>query len=159
MSTKKCIKTTMINNFPSDVFGLLEKISIVDNKKVFYPYSSVLQKKNIVFDDSDALVIKPLPEDVKFPSSPKIIDSGQLFSYKIDITIVDQLPQTETEIINWLNKRVICIFHFSNKKIIFGCNEQPLQFFFQDDNYILPTNDNGFSIVLSGNTYSLKVIV
>ena len=147
----------MINNSNSESINFLKKISILDSKKVFYPLRSVLLKKDISFNDDDALIILPLPEDVKFPSTTKITDSGQLFNYKIDITITDQSPQTEEELMKLFNKKVIAVFHYDSGKVIFGCNENPLQFLFNDDNTTNPISTHGFSVVLSGTTYYLKV--
>ena len=147
----------MITNQNQESFGPLKKISIIDSKKVFYPLQYVLQKRDISFNDDDALIIIPLPEDVKFPSSAKIIDSGMLFSYKVDITVTDQSTETENQITKLTNKKAIVVFHYHQKKIIIGCNENPLQFLFNDDNTTNPAADNGFSIILTGNTYYLKV--
>lgn len=147
----------MINNSTSESINFLKKISILDSKKVFYPLRSVLLKKDISFNDDDALIILPLPEDVKFPSTTKITDSGQLFNYKIDITITDQSEPTEQELMRFINKKVIAVFHYDNGKVIIGCNENPLQFLFNDDNTTNPLSTHGFSVVLSGTTYYLKV--
>lgn len=147
----------MITNQNAQSFGTLKKISIIDSTKVFYPLQYVLQKKDISFNDDDALIILPLPEDVKFPSSAKVTDSGMLFSYKVDITVTDQSTHTEDQITKLTNKKAIVVFHYNQKKIIIGCNETPLQFLFNDDNTTNPEGDNGFSIILTGNTYYLKV--
>lgn len=147
----------MITNSNFENFRDLKKIAILNSKNVFYPFSSVLQKKDIIFNDADALIIFPLPEDVKFPSSSKNTDSGMLFNYKVDITVTDQKEHTEEQIVKFMNKKVIIVFFYENGKVIIGCNENPLQFLFNDDNSSVPTSDQGFSITVAGSTYFLKV--
>lgn len=147
----------MITNIFSENYKNIDKISIIDSKKVFYNLQSVLQKRDINFDDEDALIICPLPEDIKYPSSSKIVDSGQLFSYKVDITITNQSSYTESQLYRYLNKKVILILHYREGKIIIGCNENPLQFLFDEDNSTNPTANNGYSVQLAGNTYYGKV--
>ena len=145
------------NHTPSDTL-LIYKVCIIDFKKVIYPLHSVLQKKDIFFEDDDALIIQPLPEDVKFPSTSKLTDAGTLSNYKISITINNQLPQTVEQLERLRNRKVICIIYTNDQKIIIGCNEQPLSFLYEEDNTSKGDDYNGFTIELSGNTYYNKVV-
>lgn len=143
--------------FPED-YKNITRISILDSKKVFYPMAYVLQKRDISFDDDRALVINPMIEDVQFPSSAKLGDSGTLRAYKIEISINNQLPEVQRKLERLTNKKVIVVFHHPDGKIIFGCNEQPLLFLCKDENTVNPASNSGFTITCTGNAYYLKVL-
>lgn len=145
------------NSTPSDTL-LITKVVIIDFKKVMYNLQSVLQKKDISFDDDDALIIIPLPEDVTFPSSSKITDAGTIWNYKIGIDINNQHPNTVEQVMAYLNKRVICVIYTLDQKIIIGCNEQPLSFLPEENNTVKPEAFHGLTVSLSGNTYYNKVV-
>lgn len=145
------------NSTPSDTL-LITKVAIIDFKKVMYNLQSVLQKKDITFDDDDALIIIPLPEDVTFPSSSKITDAGTVWNYKVGIDINNQHPSTVDQVMNYLNKKVICVLYTLNEKIIIGCNEQPLSFLPEENNTVKPEAFHGLTVALSGNTYYNKVV-
>lgn len=147
----------MITNIFAENYKHITKVCILDARKVFYNMQCVLQKRDIFFDDDDALIIHPLPEDIKYPSSSKIVDSGHLFSYKSEITIINQDSYTESELARFLNKKVILVFYYKQGKIIIGCNENPLQFMFDEDNSSNPATNNGFTVIISGNTCYGKV--
>lgn len=146
----------MINASETDQYKFITKISILDAKAVFYPLSYVLQKRDIYFNEDLALIIKPLPEDIKYPGSAKLTDSGQLHDYKIDISINNQMASTQRQLENCARK-VIVVLHYNQGKIILGCNEMPLQYLYSDDNTSNPSGDNGFSVTCRGNSYYLKV--
>lgn len=147
----------MIHASSSSDHLIIDKISIVDAKKVNYTNFHVLNRKPIHFDDADAVMIKPLPEDVKFPASSKLTDSGSLFNYKISISINNQSAGTHRQLESFLNKKVICVLHTNQGYIIIGVTEQPLTFLYEDDNTTSAASFNGFSVTLSGNTYYCKV--
>jgi hypothetical protein len=145
------------NREPSNTL-LITKVAIIDFKKVVYNLQSVLQKKDITFDDDEALIILPLPEDVRFPSSTKITDAGTVWNYKVGININNQAPATVEQVMAYLNRKVIAVLYTKNEKIIVGCNEQPLSFLPEEDNTVRGDQFNGLSISLSGNTYYNKVV-
>jgi hypothetical protein len=149
----------MINALISDDYKNITKISILDAKKVFYPLSYVLQKRTIVFDDDAAIQIIPMLEDVKYPGTVKLSDAGTLREYRIDVSVNAQSPEVTAQLERFINKKVIVVLHHNYGKIIFGCNEHPLSFIFNDDNTTNPSGDNGFSIQCRGNSYFLKVLV
>jgi len=148
----------MITNHTASDTLLITKVAIIDFKKVMYNLQSVLQKKDISFDEDDSLIIIPLPEDVKFPSSTKISDAGTVWNYKISIDINNQHPNTVEQVMAYLNKKVICVIYTKNEKIIIGCNEQPLLFLPEENNTVKPEAFHGLTISLSGNTYYNKVV-
>jgi len=147
----------MIDAQISDDYKNINRISILDAKKVFYPQAYVLQKRDIVFDDDDALVIIPILEDLKYPATTKLSDSGTIRDYKIDISVNNQKPETQAKFERFTNKKVIVVLHHPYGKIIIGCNEMPLSYLYSDDNTVNPAGDNGFSIQCRGNAYYLKV--
>jgi len=147
----------MINAITSDNYKNITKISILDAKDVFYPQKYVLQKRDITFDEDLALVIKPMIEDVKYPSSSKMTDAGVLRDYKIEISINNQLPETIEQLESLVNRKVIVVLHHNFGKIIIGCNEMPLEYLYNDDNTTNPQADNGFTVTCRGNAYFLKV--
>lgn len=148
----------MIHNNASDIYKNVEKIFIIKAKDVHYPFQYVLQKRNLVFDEDAALIIKPLPEDLRYPANSKITDSGQLTTYKVGISVSDQNCDTESEIMDFINQKVILVFKYLNAgRTIIGCNENPLQFLFEDDNAAGPTQNHGYNIECAGNTYFTKV--
>jgi hypothetical protein len=63
----------------------ITKISILDAKVVFYPLKYVLEKRDIAFDEDLAIIIKLMPEDLKYPASVKMTDAGVLRDYKIEV--------------------------------------------------------------------------
>ncbi|MEN9907159.1 MAG: hypothetical protein RLZZ540_300 [Bacteroidota bacterium] len=135
----------------------INSASILDAKKVFYPMKYVLEKRDIVFDDDLAVKIKLLPEDIKFPATSKLTDSGLLRDYKIEISINNQLPETIEKLESLQNRKVLVVLYHPYGKIIFGCNEMPLEYLFNDDNTVNPQQDNGFTVTCRGNAYFLKV--
>ncbi|MBN8565246.1 MAG: hypothetical protein J0M25_00740 [Flavobacteriales bacterium] len=145
------------NHEPSNTL-LITKVAIIDFKKVVYTLQSVLQKKDISFDDDEALIILPLLEDVRFPSSTKITDAGTVWNYKVGININNQHPTTVEQVLAYLNKKVIAVLYTQNEKIIIGCNEQPLSFLPEEDNTVRGDQFHGLSVSLSGNTYYNKVV-
>ena len=147
----------MIQALTSENYKNITKVSIVDAKDVFYPLKYVLQKRDITFDEDLALVIYPMPEDIKYPASSKMTDAGVLRDYKIDISINNQLPETEAQLERHINRSVIVVLHHNYGKIILGCNEMPLEYNYTDDNTINPQGDNGFSVSCRGNAYFTKV--
>jgi hypothetical protein len=149
----------MIDASISEDYKNITRISILDSRKVFYPLSHVLQKCDITFDDAEALLINPMTEDVQYPSSVKLVDSGTIRSYKLEMSINNQLPEVQRKLERFNNKKVIVVFHHYYGKIIFGCNDQPLLFSVKDDNTVNPAANSGFSIECTGNAYYLKVLV
>lgn len=149
----------MISNLTPEDYKFITKVSFLDAKKVFYPLRYALEKRDIKFDDDQALQIEIIPEDLKFPSGVKMADAGQLLNYKVEVTINNQTSETEEQLFNFLNKKVITVFHHKYGKIIIGCNEQPLQFLYTDDNSTSPSSTNGFTIECKGNSYFSKVII
>lgn len=147
----------MIHALTSDDYKNINKVSILDAKDVFYPLKYVLQKRDIVFDEDLALVITPLPEDIKYPSSAKITDAGTLRDYKIEISINNQKPETIDQLEKKVNRKVIVVLHHNYGKVILGCNEMPLEYLYHDDNTTNPQSDNGFTVTCRGNAYFLKV--
>lgn len=147
----------MIQALTSENYKNITKVSIVDAKDVFYPLKYVLQKRDITFDEDLALVIYPIPEDIKYPASSKMTDAGVLRDYKIDISINNQLPETEAQLERHINRLVIVVLHHNYGKIILGCNEMPLEYNYTDDNTTNPQGDNGFSVSCRGNAYFTKV--
>lgn len=149
----------MIHAITSDDYKIINKISIVDAKSVFYPLKYVLEKRDISFDEDLALVIFPMIEDIKYPASSKMTDAGVLRDYKIEISINNQKPETEAELENKVNRKVIVILHHNYGKIILGCNEMPLEYLYNDDNTVNPQSDNGYTVTCRGNAYFLKVSI
>lgn len=148
----------MIHNSGSDIHKNIEKIFVIKAKDVHYPFQYVLQKRNLVFDENSALVIKPVPDDVRYPANAKITDSGQLFTYKVLISVTDQNCENDNELMNFLNQKVILVFKYLNAgRSIIGCNENPLQFLYEDDNASSASQSHGYNIECSGNTYFTKV--
>lgn len=149
----------MITALTSENYKNITRVSILDSKAVFYPLKFVLQKRDIIFDEDLALIIKPMPEDIKYPATSKMTDAGLLRDYKIEISINNQLPETEAQLESFTNKKVIVVLHHNFGKIILGCNEMPLEFLYNDDNSTNPQADNGFTVTCRGNAYFLKVLV
>lgn len=149
----------MITALTSENYKNINKVSILDAKDVFYPLKYVLQKRDIVFDEDLALVIIPLPEDIKYPATSKMTDAGMLKDYKIEISINNQKPETEAQLEKKVNRKVIVVLHHNYGKIIIGCNEMPLEFLYNDDNTTNPQSDNGFTVSCRGNAYFLKVSI
>ena len=149
----------MIHAITSDDYKNISKISILDSKAVFYPLKYVLQKRDIAFDEDLALVIIPLPEEIKYPASMKLTDAGVIRDYKIDLSINNQSPDTVEQLEQFENRKVILVLHHKYGKIIIGCNEMPLSFSFNDDNSSRYQDDNGFIVTCRGNAYFLKVSV
>lgn len=147
----------MIDARVSENYKDITRVSILDAKKVFYPMKYVLEKRDIVFDDELAVEIRLLPEDLKYPASSKMTDSGILRDYKIEISINNQLPETVAKLEELINRKVIVVLHHRWGKIIIGCNEMPLEYLFNDDNTVNPQQDNGFTVSCRGNAYFLKV--
>lgn len=148
----------MISNNTSEIFKNVYKIHIIKSKDVFYPLQHVLQKKNLVFDERSVLTIKPLPEDLRYPASSKLTDSGQTTTYKISLSVVDQEPQTEEQLMEYLNQNVILVFdYFNTGRCIIGCNENPLFILLEDNNASSALQDHGFSVEIAGTTYFAKV--
>jgi hypothetical protein len=149
----------MIDASVSENYKMINKVSILDAKQVFYPMKYVLQKRDIVFDEDSALIIYPMVEDVKYPVSSKMTDSGVLRDCKVEISINNQLPSTEKQLEKFVNKKVIVVLHHNYGKIIIGCNEMPLDYIYNDDNTVNPQSDNGFTVICRGNAYFLKVSI
>lgn len=149
----------MIDAITPENYKHINKISILDSKKVFYPLKYVLEKRDIIFDDDDALIIIPIPEDIKYPSSTKITDAGVLRDYKIEISINNQFAHTQEQLEARSNSKVILVLHHATGKIIIGCNEMPLDYLYSDDNTTNPASDNGFTVTCRGNAYFLKVSI
>jgi hypothetical protein len=149
----------MINAITSENYKNITKVSILDSKSVFYPLKYVLEKRDIAYDEDLALVINPMIEDLSYPASSKMTDSGVLRDYKIQISINNQLPDTAARLELLHNRKVIVILHHRYGKIIIGCNEMPLDYLFTDDNTTNPLQDNGFTVVCRGNAYFLKVSI
>jgi hypothetical protein len=149
----------MINAITHDDFKNITSVSILDARKVFYPMSYVLNKRDINFDDDQAVNIKLIPEDIKFPGSAKMTDAGQLRDYKVEISINNQSRETELELEALVNKKVILVFFHSYGKIILGCNEMPLNYIFSDENTSKPESDFGFTVICRGDAYFLKVSI
>ncbi|MBC7847244.1 MAG: hypothetical protein H7Y10_12205 [Flavobacterium sp.] len=147
----------MIHALTSENYKNINKVSILDAKDVFYPLKYVLQKRDIAFDEDLALVIIPLPEDIKYPATSKMTDAGMLKDYKIEISTNNQLPETEAQLEKKVNRKVIVVLHHNYGKIIIGCNEMPLEFLYNDDNSTNPQVDNGYTVSCRGNAYFLKV--
>lgn len=148
----------MIHSSISSDTLLITKMAIIDSKKIIYSLQSVLQKKDISFNEHDALIIIPMAEDVKFPSSTKITDAGTVWNYKIGIGINNQHKSTVDQVMAYLNKKVICVLFAKESKIIIGCNEQPLSFLPEEDNTVRSDGFLGLSVSLTGNTYYNKVV-
>lgn len=149
----------MITALTSENYKNINKVSILDAKAVFYPLKYVLQKRDITFDEDLALVILPLPEDIKYPATSKMTDAGVLRDYKIEISINNQLPETEAQLERKVNRKVIVVLHHNYGKIIIGCNEMPLEFIYNDDNSTNPQADNGYTVSCRGNSYFSKVSI
>jgi len=148
----------MIHNSGSDIHKNIDKIFIIKSKDVHYPFQHVLQKRPLVYDESIALIIKPVPDDVRYPGNSKITDSGQLTTYKVLISITDQNCENERELMNFLNQKVILDIRYLNAgRSIIGCNENPLQFIYEDDNASNASQSHGYNVECSGNTYFTKV--
>lgn len=147
----------MINALTPDNFKNIYKATILDARKVFYPLKYVLEKRDITYDEDLAVEIKLIAENIKYPSSSKMTDAGMLRSYKIDFDINNQSVVTETKLESLQNRKIILILHHPQGHIIFGCNEMPLQFLFDDDNSSSPQKDSGFLVSCTGNAYFLKV--
>jgi hypothetical protein len=149
----------MICALTSENYKNITKVTILDSKAVFYPLKYVLQKKDISFNEDLALVIIPIAEEIKYPSTSKMTDSGVLRDYKFELSINNQSPETIEQLERFLNKKVILVLHHKFGKIIIGCNEMPLTYSFDDDNFSSSQLDNGFSVTCRGNSYFLKVSV
>lgn len=149
----------MITALTSENYKNITKVSILDARDVFYPLKYVLQKRDIEFDEDLALVIKPLPEDIKYPATSKMTDAGVLKDYKLEISINNQLPETTEQLERKVNRKVIVVLHHNFGKIIIGCNEMPLEFLYNDDNSSNPQTDNGYTVYCRGNAYFSKVLV
>jgi len=149
----------MITALTSENYKNITKVSILDARDVLYNLKYVLQKRDITFDEDLALVIYPMPEDIKYPATSKMTDAGVLKDYKIEISINNQLPETEAQLECLVNRKVIVVLHHNFGKIIIGCNEMPLEFLYNDDNSTNPQADNGFTIICRGNAYFSKVLV
>jgi hypothetical protein len=147
----------MIQALTSENYKNITKVSILDATTVFYPLKYVLQKRDITFDEDLALVIIPMPEDIKYPSSSKMTDAGVLRDYKIEISINNQKPETEAQLERHVNRPVIVVLHHNFGKIILGSNEMPLEYNYNDDNTTNPQGDNGFTVTCRGNAYFTKV--
>lgn len=149
----------MIHALTSENYKNITKISILDSKSVFYPQKYVLEKRDISFDEDLAVVILPMLEDVKYPSSSKMTDGGLLRDYKIEIAINNQKPEVQERLELLHNRKVIVVLHHKYGKIIIGCNDMPLEYMYNDDNTSNPLQDNGFTVVCRGNAYFLKVSI
>jgi hypothetical protein len=149
----------MIDANTTSNYKYISKVSVLDARKVFYPYSYALQKRDIQFDDDQALIIIPIPMDVEFPGTMKSGDAGSLREYKFEATINNQEPETEAQLEALDNRKVIIVLHHLYGKIIIGCNEMPLLFTFVDDNNIDPGNNAGYQISCRGTSYFLKVSI
>lgn len=147
----------MIDALTSDDYKMITKISILDSRAVFYPLQYVLQKRDISFDEDLALVIKPMAEGVKYPSSSKMTDAGLIRDYKIEFSTNSQDPEVQERFEMMHNRKVIVVLHHKFGKIIIGCNEMPLDYLYDDDNTTNPQLDNGFTVTCRGNAYFLKV--
>lgn len=147
----------MIDALTSDDYKMITKISILDSRAVFYPLQYVLQKRDISFDEDLALVIKPMAEGVKYPSSSKMTDAGLIRDYKIEFSTNSQDPESQEQFEMMHNRKVIVVLHHKFGKIIIGCNEMPLDYLYDDDNTTNPQLDNGFTVTCRGNAYFLKV--
>ncbi|NRT11516.1 hypothetical protein [Flavobacterium sp. 14A] len=147
----------MIDATFTDNYKNVTKVTILDAKKVFYPLNYVLQKRNIIYDDDLAIEVSLLPENIKYPSSSKITDAGLIRAYKITFDINGQSPEHEAKLESYQNKKVIIVLHYTGGRMIFGCNEMPLDYSFDDENTADPQSYSGFSITCSGNSYYLKV--
>jgi hypothetical protein len=149
----------MINAITAENYKQITKISILDSKTVFYPLKYVLEKRDIAFDEGQAVVIIPMIEDVKYPATSKMTDGGVMRDYKIEISINNQSIETAQQLELLDNRKVIVVLHHKYGKIIIGCNEMPLEYIYNDDNSTNPLSDNGFTVVCRGNAYFLKVSI
>nr|WP_315245133.1 hypothetical protein [uncultured Flavobacterium sp.] len=150
----------MINALSSENYKFINKVVILDSKTVFYPLKYVLEKRDIAYDEDLAAVITDLiPEDIKYPGSSKMTDSGMLKGYKIEISTNNQSEKTVNVLESLHNRKVIVLLFHPEGKFIIGCNEMPLEYIYNDDNTSNPASDNGFTITCSGNSYYLKVSV
>jgi carbamoylphosphate synthase large subunit len=86
----------------------------LDAKVVFYPLKYVLEKRDI-FDEDLAIIIKLMPEDLKYPASVKMTDAGVLRDYKIEVAINNQHPETIDQLENLVNRKVIVVLQFLKK--------------------------------------------
>jgi hypothetical protein len=98
-------------------------------QRLFYPLKYVLEKRDIAFDEDLAIIIKLMPEDLKYPASVKMTDAGVLRDYKIEVAINNQHPETIDQLENLVNRKVIVVLHHNFGKIIIGCNEMPLSIY------------------------------
>lgn len=149
----------MITALTSENYKNITKVSILDARDVLYPLKYVLQKRDITFDEDLALVIYPMPEDIKYPATSKMTDAGVLKDYKLEISINNQLPETTEQLERKVNRKVIVVLHHNYGKIIIGCNEMPLEFLYNDDNSTNPQTGNGYTVYCRGNAYFSKVLV
>jgi hypothetical protein len=69
-------------------------------QRLFYPLKYVLEKRDIAFDEDLAIIIKLMPEDLKYPASVKMTDAGVLRDYKIEVAINNQHPETIDQLEN-----------------------------------------------------------
>jgi hypothetical protein len=149
----------MIHSITQDNYKYITKVSILDSKTVFYPLKYVLEKRDITFDEDLAVIIIPLPEDIKYPATSKTTDAGVVRDYKIEISINSQSLVTEQHLARLVNRKVIVVLHHHFGKIIIGCNELPLDYLYNDDNAVNPQSENGFTVTCRGNAYFLKVSI
>lgn len=147
----------MIDATTSDNYKNINKVVILDNKKVFYPLKHQLQKRDISYDEDLAVIICPLPEDLKYPVASKVTDAGTIRDCKIEITINNQSSSTQDQLELMTNRKVIVILYYPEGKMIFGCNENPLEFLYNPDNSSKPQEDSGFTVLCRGNTYFTQV--
>lgn len=146
----------IINNIEEKYYNF-SKIVFLDSKKVFYPISHSLNKMRIEYEDDHALLVKVLAEDIDYPSSSKLNDSGQIFDYKIKVDIQNQHHTTQKHLLSFVNKKVIIVLDHPSGQVIIGCNEQPLRFSYSEINTTSPSLNNAYRIDCSGSTYFSKV--
>ncbi len=149
----------MINALTSENYRFIKRVLILNSKQVFYPLKYGLEGRDITFDEDDALIVKPIIEDVKYPATVKIGDAGQLWEYKLEFSINSQDAVTSNQLYKLINKKVIVVLEHPEGRFIIGTNEFPLSYIFADDNSTNPATSNGFSVECRGNSYISKVSV
>ena len=142
----------VITNMIPDNYKHFNKVSFIDRRKVFYPLRFALQHRDINFNEENSLTVLPMPEDVNFPASVKLNDSGTLWEYRVEVTINNQDPVTEKELTAYLNRKVIIVLHHNQGRVILGCNEMPLEFLYEDNNTTNPASVSGYTIQCAGKS-------
>lgn len=158
MSIKKYTFFAMIDNNAEDPYKNITGISLIDAKKVFYPLRYALQKREINFDDQHSLYIKVFAEDISYPSTITTTDAGQLLDYSVSFDINNQAAATEQQLLEFINRKVIVVLHYTYGRIILGCNDMPLIFSFNENNTTSPAGTSGYAVECNGKAYTPKVM-